>query len=234
MTWTSISPDGAKSVKQNTPIMLANTAYTKDTMNVDHFWDESATADGHHRFMQTQATNDADKSIGTDATLATLMDLVYYSRYKTPTESTAQQDSQPFAISQNSSNPAIQAVLQILGIRACGVFNVDVGSGTVSSVVYSHNLRPQNMGNAGVTRNGTGRYQIFFENALPSSNYLILGGCIYGPNVDTTHPLNFNVTSGVDLSNIKTPTFFRFITTDPTASNAKVDPMQAWFVVFGG
>lgn len=52
MVWSNISPDGTKSVKSNTPNMLANTQYTKTTMNVDHFWDVGVNQDGHHKQVQ--------------------------------------------------------------------------------------------------------------------------------------------------------------------------------------
>ncbi len=59
MVWSANSPDGTISVKANTPNMLANTQYTKTTMNVDHFWDVGVNQDGHHKQVQMpkQATD---------------------------------------------------------------------------------------------------------------------------------------------------------------------------------
>lgn len=58
MPWNSISPDGTKSVKTNTPLMAQNTVYTEQTMNKDHFWNKGANQDGRHNVinMPTQGS----------------------------------------------------------------------------------------------------------------------------------------------------------------------------------
>lgn len=55
MPWNSISPDGSKSVKDNTPLMDQNTAYIEATMKIDHFWNSGTNKDGHHQFVQSPA-----------------------------------------------------------------------------------------------------------------------------------------------------------------------------------
>jgi hypothetical protein len=71
MPWTPLSPDGTKSVKANTTSMLANTAYIKSTMNIDHYWD-IATNEGRHR--QTQMPKTQVGGLPTDITLGAGMD----------------------------------------------------------------------------------------------------------------------------------------------------------------
>lgn len=52
MTWTRNWPDGSKSVKDNESGGSDNMAYIEDTMQVDHYFDNSANKDGHHQFVQ--------------------------------------------------------------------------------------------------------------------------------------------------------------------------------------
>ena len=51
MVWNTNAPDGAVSVKANESILQANTTYTLATMNVSHYWNDSATLDGNHQFV---------------------------------------------------------------------------------------------------------------------------------------------------------------------------------------
>lgn len=81
MAWTSVSPIGSKSVKDNRTTMAANTLYIETTMgNVaqlsanattpDHFWNISSTLDGHHRYVrypkyETALNTPGDPAVGT-------------------------------------------------------------------------------------------------------------------------------------------------------------------------
>lgn len=78
MVWSSVSPDGSKSVKQNTSPMAANTVYTETNLNKDHFWNIGTDEDGHHKAINME--NYADTAIGApaDAPIATGMDGVVY------------------------------------------------------------------------------------------------------------------------------------------------------------
>lgn len=80
MVWNSLSPDGTKSVKQNTTPMLQNTAYTESTMNTDHYWNIGTDEDGHHKSIQMK--NFINSSVGApaDAPIATGMDACVYLR----------------------------------------------------------------------------------------------------------------------------------------------------------
>ena len=68
MIWNPTSPDGTVSVKANTLPMQQNTTYTKDTLNVDHYWNESpSTLDGLHRKVH-MTTEASDITLAGDAT----------------------------------------------------------------------------------------------------------------------------------------------------------------------
>lgn len=72
MVWSSVWPDGTKSVKANTPTGNANTTYIETAMNVDHFWNIGVDQDGRHK--QVQMPKQAS-----DVTLGAGMDgAVYY------------------------------------------------------------------------------------------------------------------------------------------------------------
>lgn len=228
MTWNAISPDGTKSVKSNNAILQANTTYIATTVNADHFWADDVTRDGHHKFVQTRATNDADSSLPTNTALATGMDLVYYSRFKTSAESTVQQDVQPFVKNvTGDATPWASGVMQLLGIRAMAVF--DVSGAGVLSTKYSHNCT--------VARTGAGRFTASFPSNLPSVNYCFLGSAVAN-DTDTGTQMNCSVESNTDLSMVKKIDLVKFRTVlsagSSTITRTVTDPLQAYFVVFGG
>lgn len=216
MVWNSISPDGTKSVKDNTIPMQTNTNYIETTMNADHFWNIGLNEDGHHQFAQMQKITTGAPPVPADPVLAAGMDLVYYCRQKTAAESVAQQDVQPFAKNVFPTSP----VMQLLGIRVCGVFNVAAG---VATIVYKHNL-------TSVVVDGTGLFTANFP-VLPSNNYLFLGGVanLGSPN----NVSSMSILSNASLAAVKSTTFVKFGTfrVDGTGVQA---PNQAWFVIFGG
>jgi hypothetical protein len=185
-------------------------------MNKDHFWNIGANEDGRHKFAQMPKYEDGLPATPTSPTLGAGMDLAYFSRLKTAIEATSSQDVQPYA--RNAS-----AIMQLLGIRSCGVFDVAAG---VPSVVYKHNV-------LSVTRTATGSFTITFEVAdpMPSVNYLILCGAMRN---DATELRNIYAIadSAVAVGNVKKTTECKFHTVD-TAGD-RIDPLQAWFVVFGG
>lgn len=234
MPWNSNWPFGNQSVKSNESPGLENTTYIETTMGndivgtnangtQDHFWDVDAGLDGHHRFMKlpgfTVGGLPDDPIFDTNFIKA-----VYYVKQKLAAESTAQQDFQCFY--KNSTN-----IMQLLGIRAMGVFNGSGATPPQASVVYSHNLALQTAGTPGIFRNATGDYTVTFDSALPSENYLILGGAVRS---DSARELLFEVkgTNGAGLAAVKTINFFKFITQSDGGN--KVDPLQCWFVCFGG
>lgn len=67
MTWTSNWPDGSKSVRGNESAGTGNMSYIENKMKLDHYWNEDANKDGHHKIIQM--TEEA-----TDPALATGMD----------------------------------------------------------------------------------------------------------------------------------------------------------------
>lgn len=220
MTWNSMAPDGAQSVKANETILQTNTTYIEDTMSADHFWDAGGTKDGHHQFVQTVATNKSNLTMETNASLAGGMDGVFYSRFKTEDESKAQQDCQPYFINETGVGPTTN-VLQLLGIRACVVFNFTAG--VITSTPYSHNV-------SSVFKNATGDYTIFFSTALPSVNYLAFSGGVRSSTGN--RELDSCVKGDTTLTTYKKVSECTILTF--SASGSEVDPLQAWFVCFGG
>lgn len=209
MVWNTVSPDGTKSVKENKTIIQTNTTYTKTEMNKDHYWDIGANEDGRHKFTQMPKTEVG--GVPTDATLAAGMDLVTYAKLNS--------DVQGFM--RNATQ-----VMQILGMKAVGIFNV---AGGILTAVYSHNCT--------LTREGTGRFRANYTAALNSANYGFFGGAMAN-STDTNSQMTCEIQSDTVLTNNKTTALVRFRTILTTGSStiarAAVDPLQAWFIVFGG
>jgi len=219
MPWNSTWPQGSLSVKSNRASGNQNTTYIETTASVDHFWNESANKDGHH--LQVQMPMQGTPAVPTDPTLATEMDGVFYYKAKSATEAPDNQDVQPFFINnEEASTPGVTQIMQLLGIRVCGVFSV---SGGVVTVEYSHNL-------TSITRNGTGVFTVVFP-SLPTNNYLVLGDGVANSS-SSTEKLDFYVQGSTSLSTVKSKTSFKFRTNN--SSGLSADPLQCWFVCFGG
>lgn len=224
MPWNSTFPLGSVSVKANKLIGNQNTTYIENTMGKeivgtntvttrDHFWNVGSDEDGRHRFMQSPAFTVA--TLPEDPVLGTGMDAVWYAKLKLVAESVSQQDVQPFF--KNAS-----AIMQVLGIRACAVFDVS-GAGVVT-MQYSHN--------GTVTKEATGKYRLTFTTALPSRNYLILGSGVRN-TASTSDIINFCPRGAQSVTNSKSTTrcLFNFV----TGSDANLsDPLQGCVVCFGG
>ena len=71
MTWTSNWPDGSKSVRGNESAGTGNMSYIETKMKLDHYWNEDANKDGHHKIIQMTEED-------TDPALATGMDGAIY------------------------------------------------------------------------------------------------------------------------------------------------------------
>lgn len=218
VTWNEDTPDGAKSLSVNTPKMLENTAYTKAKLGLDHYWSSGDdTKDGYHKYAQ-MTKNGGDTPV--DPTLAGAMDSVYYAKKKTAAESVAQQDVQPFFLT------AATAVMQILGIRAMALFDVDPTTKAIT-IQYSHNV-------TSVTRTAASLYTITFTNALPSANYLAMGSGMGGSAIASS-PCYFSVQSAVALATSKTTALCKIrLVSSSAGTPASTDPLQGWVIMFGG
>jgi hypothetical protein len=233
MTWSSTAPDGAQSVKANRTILGGNTTYIENTMGKtandttnsdsirDHYWSVSASLDGRHRYINMPAYTIAGAI--TDPVIGASCNSVIYTKTKTPTESVFQQDVQPFF--RNASG-----IMQILGIRACIVFDVTpavpVLNPPTCTVQYSHNATLQ----AGaLTYAGSRTFQINFTTALPSNNYLVYADSI--PRASSAHQFPI-VTNSNTLATVKATTFLNM--TLDASSNSTILPLQIWVVCFGG
>ena len=62
MTWSSTFPVGTLSVKDNESIGQRNTQYIQDKMQLDHFWNEDGTKDGHHDLLH-MPKQDSDPAV---------------------------------------------------------------------------------------------------------------------------------------------------------------------------
>lgn len=203
MAWNSVWPNGSQSVKDNQPTGAANTTYTETTMNVDHYWNISGTNDGHHKFVQMiSAVNDAA------AALATGMNGNVYCRSKTSAESPSHQNVEFYGVN-------VELVMQLLGIKSCGVMDL---AGTVGTQNYFHNSI--------ISRSSVGLFTVTFNGLnLGTNKYLVFGGCVGGG-------VYWKLLDSNDLT-LKTATGFSFETRKYSDDLVK-DPVQVWYVVFGG
>lgn len=220
MPWNSTAPVGSISVKANRTILQQNTTYIETTMGNsivgtntvttrDHFWNVGSDEDGRHRFMQSPAFTVGGLPV--DPVIGTGMDSVMYSKLKLAAEAVAQQDVQPFF--RNSS-----AIMQILGIRACAVFDA------VGVIAYSHNV-------SSVVRTGTGLYTVNFTTNLPSQNYLVSCNAMR-QNSDQDLPVIGSVASGNVLANAKSVSFVKIVTSN--RGGDLLNPLQTWVMCYGG
>lgn len=233
MVWNSTAPDGTKSVGQNTTILQSNTTYTETTMNLDHYWNIGANEDGRHKWMQTVATNDADTALATNVARAAGIDLVYFSRFVTETESPNNQEAYPFVKNMGESGegtPYPLGVMQLLGIRAMCIFNV-TGNGATITQLFTFNIKEQVGLTEGIIRDSPGKFRAEFSNNLPSENYLVLGGCV---NTTENARFIFNMRPSTSVSSAKDTTRIRFYNQDMNDESSTLDPSQCWFVCFGG
>lgn len=220
MPWNTVAPLGTVSVKANKTILQQNTTYIETTMGNsvvgtnavttrDHFWNVGSDEDGRHRFIQSPAFTVGGLPV--DPVVGTGMDSVAYSKLKLAAEAVAQQDVQPFY--RNAS-----AVMQILGMRACVVFDA------TGVIAYSHNV-------SSVVRTATGRYTITFTTSLPSVNYLVSCGAMRSDSGGTL-PTIVSVASGAVLANAKTAADLKIVTS--SRGGSLLNPIQTWVTCYGG
>lgn len=228
MAWQPTFPKGSVSVKANETIGQDNTDYTKTTMNVDHFWDGDGTEDGHHQFAQMPKFESAPGVPGNPA-IATGVGGVFYSKDKTAAEAPGGVDVQPFF---ENTVAAVDQIMQLLAVRAMAVINVSAAG--VLSTVYLHNCTiAHNHGGAETI----GRFTMTFDVDLPTANYMFYGGGITR-DVNTSHVLLCNINGGTD-DGLPQKTKSRVLIKTQVLSGSSgtktiLDPLQAYFVVFGG
>lgn len=219
-TWNSTWPNGSQSVKQNRSPGQQNTAYIETQQNKDHFWNIGVNEDGHHKFAQMPAFESGGTPI--NPTLATGMDGVIYNREQI-VGNEIYSETQAF-LKNNTS------VMQLLGIRAYICFNL---VGLVPTALSKFNVST-------ITRSGAGLYNITFGTALPSANYLVLGGGAYGTGAgsDPSNSIIVSVQGGATLATTKQSTVVaintRVVNENLSPSSELVDPVQAWVLIFGG
>jgi len=213
MPWNSTWPDGTVSVKANKTPGQQNTTYIETSMQRDHFWNEDANKDGHHD--KVEMPKQETGGTPTDPSLSADMDMVFYAKEKTAADAVLQQDVQPFA--NMSTN-----VLQLLGMRACGLFYV---AATVPSIRYAHNV-------ASVARTAAGQYTVTFTSALPSVDYLVFGGAQLSNQL--APPALCGVRSNLSHGTSKAAGSVQLTIADLSSSGSAIDPLEFWFIAFGG
>jgi len=192
--------------------MQQNTTYVETTMNVDHYWNIGVNEDGHHKVVQMT------KSAG-DVTIATSMDNVIYSRDKTAAEVPS---GSVFSLEGYLRTGA--GIMQLLGIRACVIFDVDPNTQAVT-INYKHNV-------SSVVRNATGKYTVNYASALPSNRYMVICGGIRQNSTDNGMFVGLQ-SANTNPNDVKSTGKCELITVR-NESASLVDPLQAWAVMFGG
>ncbi len=225
-TWNDLWPDGAVPVETNATTGTQNTTYIETTMNVDHFWNTSGTKDGHHQFVQMPQTG--TPASPSEAALATGMDGAIYAKAKSSAEAPGNQDVQPFYIGNSKADDSgTDQVMQMLTMRTCCTFTGRNTNG-VCTLVYNHNI-------TSVTRTFAGVYEVVFP-ALPSANYLMLAGAVLGTGV-ANRIISASIPDAVSLNTVKSTARFTLhcnLTRFDLSTIQLVDPLQCWFVCFGG
>ena len=229
MTWSSVAPDGAKSVKANLPLLGENTTYTEVTLGKvangsansastrDHYWAIDSTFDGRHRYINSPAYTTS--SAAPDPLIGTGMDSVLYSKKKVLAESPDNLDVQYFL--KNTSTQ----IMQLLGIRACLLIDVNPTT-MVITTSYAHNASTAST----LAHTGSNRLLVVdFTIALPSKKYLVFGGGIM-----SGLPLTVKVkqSGSDDVTTVKSTTSVTMELSTTTAASSV--PLQVWVVCFGG
>lgn len=180
MTWNSIWPLGTTSVKNNRASGQQNTAYMETKQKLDHYWNENANNDGHHRYVEMPNITAASRPSGIDvnkdpSALAAGQTCLLYTRKKTPTESPGAQYDEPYVYTEAG---AVKQYMQ-LGFHVMVHFTISgPGDPSQAEVLYSHNLATQTDVPKGVKRDGTGLYTLNFAKDLPSANYILFGSAM--------------------------------------------------------
>ena len=222
MAWKSPVITGTESVAANKQYLDDNSIYIKAKQQLDHYWDETAGLDGHHKYVNMPKLESGGTPI--DPTLPAGLNLNYYCKQKTTTESPTHVPVMPF------TKDASGAVLELLGIRAMCVFSM---SGTTITQNYSHNMNPQVHATPGIVLDATGFFTANFASALPSVNYAFYGGAMANGTI-VSPDLNVNIRPDTDLTTNKTAALCKFRSVQISTPFAATNPLQCWFVVFGG
>jgi hypothetical protein len=211
-TWNATAPDGAQSVKDNEVILQNNTTYIEQNLELDHFWAEDATNDGHHKFVKCPKFESAPGV--PDNPSPSGIDSIYYAKQKTAAESASE-----LVIPHFSDNAATPNISELMGIRSCGLVSIDATPGFAITERYKHNL-------TSITRGGVGVYNVVFP-ALPSQYYLAYVMALRRGVAGESARATINGTT-------KTATGFQILVQRAEVVNTKTDPSELWFFVFGG
>lgn len=205
--WNVVAPDGTKSVKANDAILQANTTYITAKMNIEHQWAIGADEDGRHTTISMP--NQAAAPLAVPASAKGIL----YALENV--------DSQLFYKNANG-------IMQLLGIKACALFNYVAGDDAVQTLVYSYNV-------ASVVKGGsTALYTITYTDALPTNNYMVWGGGIRNKNnaTDAAKGVQVSVQGSLAVNTVKSTALCKVVTNSQDGN--VIDPLQTWVVCFGG
>jgi len=214
MVWTPNWPDTTKSVRTNGPTGSANSAYIDTTMNLDHYWNAGGTDDGHHKWAQM-------KDLTTDPKLSLIAGDygMICAKAKAAAESPDNQDIQPFYVNENTNAPVSTQLMQLMGIRSCGLVTITPGAPPTVVTNYSHNM-------TSITYVETGVYTVTFP-LLPTANYLPFVMALRNGAAGLSAYATIGATT-------KTTTGFNILVQRQEDISTRTDPAQLWYFVFGG
>ena len=218
-SWNSTWPVGATSVQANGITGRTNTTYVEANLTLDHFWNEDGAKDGHHKFVQMPKTETG--ATPDNPAIAGSMDGALYLKEKTSAEAPDYQAVLPFFF---DGTTASTHVMEMLGIRACSL--VEVSAAGLVTEKYSHNI-------SSIAPGTTGVFTATFANALPSNDYLVIGGAIRN-STGASNLAYFSVDGSKTIDGVKSTTTLKYRTTTFSGSPAAVWPLSVWFVAFGG
>lgn len=220
MSWHSVWPDGAVSVKSNETKGTDNTSYVEVKQKLDHYWNENASNDGHHRYVEMPDTTASGRAIDANkdpSALSAGQTCLLYTRKKTPVESPGAQYDEPYAYTVgNSVNQYMQ-----LGFRALGHFTIAAG---VLTQTYAHNCV--------ITRTSEGLFTVTFTKDLPSDNYSVTCDAIRN-NASAKQHGNFSIQAATVKGTVMTDKFCKLVFTRNTANDLE-DPVAGWVAIMGG
>ena len=240
MPYNSVWPDGTVSVKANEATGKQNTTFVEVELKKDHYFNEDATNDGHHKKVEmpniADIANDpfALDANGDPTVLSASQECMLYTRKKTATEATATQQDEPFAYTiEDPTGTPVNHIMQ-LGFRAMVCFEGSALQPTQAKVTYTHNIKLQDVGtaiNSGVYRVSKGIYVIKFLVNLPSPNYVVFGSGIRNDS-GVSKDLGMYVFGSTSISNVKTSSFVKVMF--KSNSGDLYDPLQGFIAICGG
>jgi len=220
MTWDASVPDGTKTAKDNGPGIRNNWSYIETEIQDDHYFDESATNDGHHKKTEMPVVEDSGIAVDSNkdpSGLSSGMVGMIYMRQKTATECPSKQTNESYYALKDGSTMRYSQ----LGIRAMVNFKGRTSNGACT-INYSHNV-------TSVSRTAEGKYTVTFSVGQPTSFYIPMGSAMRSSG----SPLLIGVQSAASYSTSVNSKWIK-ITTTSSDSGSEKDCVNAMIAFVGG